>query len=74
VFRSLDADELKVIKRGGWSLEQAQQQAELLFGRIEGARTRSPLPTRPDEAAANDLLMEIHMRVLGLANRAFTPL
>ena len=70
VFRSLDADELKEIKRGGWTLEQVKAQAEGLFRRIEGVRARSPLPERPDEAAANDLLVEIHMRVLGLANRA----
>src|SRR5947199_5461464 len=74
VFRSQDADELRGIKRGSWTLEQVKAQAEMLFGRIEGARARSPLPPRPDGAAANDLLMEIHMRVLGLANRAFTAL
>jgi len=74
VFRAMDAEELKQIKRGGWTLEQVKTEAERLFGRIEGARAQSPLPERPDEAAANDLLMEIHMRVLGLANRAFTSL
>jgi len=67
VFRTSDADELKRIKRGGWTLEQVKEQAERLFGRIEEARARSPLPPRPDEAAANELLMEIHRRVLGLS-------
>jgi len=68
VFRTADAEELKGIKRGGWTLDQVKAQAEQLFGRIEGARARSPLPPRPDEAAANALLMDIHARVLGLAS------
>jgi hypothetical protein len=68
VFRTSDAEELKLIKRGGWTLDQVKEQAEALFGRIEGARARSPLQTRPDEAAANALLMDIHLRVLGLSN------
>ncbi len=68
VFRTTDAEELKRIKRGGWTLDQVKEQAEALFGRIEGARARSPLQPRPDEAAANALLMDIHLRVLGLSN------
>lgn len=67
VFRTTDADELKRIKRGGWTLDQVKGQAEQLFSRIEEARARSPLPPRPDEGAANELLMEMHRRVLGLA-------
>jgi predicted nucleotidyltransferase len=70
VYRTTDADELKRIKRGGWTLDQVKSQAEELFGRIEQARARSPLPPRPDEAAANALLMDIHVRVLGLADGA----
>src|SRR5437763_16888855 len=68
VFRTSDAAELKRIKRGDGALEQVKEQAEQLFGRIEEARARSPLPPRPDETAANALLMDIHLRVLGLAN------
>src|SRR5437867_12489475 len=68
VFRTSDAGELKRIKRGGWTLDQVKEQAELLSGRIEQAHARSPLPPRPDEAAANALLMDIHLRVLGLDN------
>jgi len=68
VFRTSDADELKMIKRGGWTLDQVKTQAAALFGRIAEARARSPLPVRPDEAAANALIMEIHLRVLGLTN------
>jgi predicted nucleotidyltransferase len=68
VFRTSDAEELKRIKRGGWTLDQVKAQAEALFGRIEEARARSPLPHRPDEAAANALIMEMHLRILGLTN------
>lgn len=70
VFRTLDAEELKRIKRGGWTLDQVKAQAEALFGRIEEARARSPLPPYPDEAAANALIMQTHLRVLGLTNGA----
>src|SRR5207248_6155410 len=68
VFRTSDADELKRIKRGEWTLDQVKEQAEHLFGRIEQARDQSPLHRRPEDTAANALLMEIHLRVLGLAN------
>ncbi|HSB68030.1 MAG TPA: nucleotidyltransferase domain-containing protein [Candidatus Methylomirabilis sp.] len=66
VYRTADADELKVIKRGGWSLEQVKAEAERLFAGIEQARARTSLPARPDESAANALLMECHRRMLGL--------
>ena len=66
VFRSSDADELMRIKRGGWTLDQVKENADALFGRIEEARARSPLPPAPDEAAANALLMDIHRHVLRL--------
>src|SRR5215471_4669238 len=39
VFRTSDADELKRIKRGGWTLEQVKQQAERCLG---GSRRRGP--------------------------------
>src|SRR5258705_95815 len=70
VFRAMDGEELKQIKRGGWTLEQVKAEAEMLFGRIEAARAGSPLPERPEEAAANDLLTDIHMRVLRIVSTA----
>jgi RNA repair pathway DNA polymerase beta family len=66
VYRTGDADELKLIKRGGWTLGRVKQEAERLFAGIEGARLKSPLKPRPDEAAANQLLVEIHRHMLGL--------
>jgi hypothetical protein len=47
-------------------LQQVKAEAERLFGRIEEARARSPLPPRPDKAGANALLMQVHLRILGL--------
>ena len=66
VFRTRDADELKRMKRGGWTLEQVKAEAERLFGEIEAARAASPLPAEPDAAAANALLVRLHEQVLGI--------
>ena len=57
VYRTTDADELKIIKRGGWTLDQVKAEAERLFAGVEVARAKSPLPPTPDAVAANDLLM-----------------
>jgi hypothetical protein len=66
VYRTTDADELKVIKRGGWTLDQVKSEAERLFAGVEVARARSPLPPEPNAAAANELLIALHRRFLGL--------
>ncbi|HEV8600714.1 MAG TPA: nucleotidyltransferase domain-containing protein [Gemmatimonadales bacterium] len=67
VYRSSDAEELKLIKRGGWTLDQVKSEAERLFGHVERSRAISPLPPEPDRKAANRLLIELHRAVLGLA-------
>jgi predicted nucleotidyltransferase len=69
VYRSADADELKLIKRGGWTLDQVKAEAERLFAGVAPARERSPLRPTPDTAAANALLIDIHRRILGLSGR-----
>jgi hypothetical protein len=66
VYRTSDADELKVIKRGGWTLEQVKAEAERLFAGVDVARARSPLPPEPDASAANELLIALHRRFLNL--------
>ncbi len=66
VYRTGDAEELKRIKRGGWTLDQVKAESEKLFGGIEAARARSPLKATPDVAAANRLLIELHRLVLGI--------
>ncbi|MEO5800632.1 MAG: nucleotidyltransferase domain-containing protein [Gemmatimonadales bacterium] len=66
VYRTSDADELKVIKRGGWSLDQVKAEAERLFEIVEQSRSRSILPESPDAVAANRLLIDLHRRFLEL--------
>lgn len=66
VYRTSDAEELMRIKRGGWTLAQVKEEATRLFSDIETSRARSPLPEAPDAAAANELLLGLHMRILGL--------
>lgn len=66
VCRTTDAEELKVIKRGGWSLDQVKTEAARLFTGVELARARSPLKAEPDAKAAGALLIELHLCFLGL--------
>ena len=68
VYRTADAEELKLIKRGGWTLEQVKAEAERLFAGVAPARAQSPLRPTPDTTAANALLIDIHRRILGLSN------
>lgn len=72
VFRTTDADELKVIKRGGWTLDEIKAEAEGLFAQVERARAISPLKAAPDAEAANVLLIELHLRFLELQRSAFS--
>jgi hypothetical protein len=65
VYRTSDAEELKSIKRGQWTLDQVKAEAERLFAQVEPARAQSPLPAAPDSAAANRLLIDIHRRMVG---------
>ena len=59
VFREDDAEDIRAIKRGEWSLEQVKEEAERGFARALAARARSPLPDRPDSGRAEELLLEI---------------
>jgi uncharacterized protein len=66
VYRTEDADELKIIKRGGWTLERVKEEAARLFRVVEDARSHSPLKLEPDAQAANQLLMALHGQFLRL--------
>lgn len=66
VYRTKDADELKAIKRGGWTLEQVKAEAARLFVEVERAREQSRMLPDPDHERANRLLVDLHMEVLGL--------
>jgi hypothetical protein len=65
VFRP-DAEELKAIKRGEWTLAQVKEEAERLFVGLDRERSASPLPEKPDAAAADSLLIDLHRSVLGI--------
>jgi predicted nucleotidyltransferase len=69
VYRTNDAEELKLIKRGGWTLDQVKAEAERLFAGVEGARAKSPLKSAPNAEGANALLMSLHLQFLGLHTR-----
>jgi hypothetical protein len=68
VYRTTDADELKRIKRGEWTLDQVKEEAQRLFAEVELARARSPLKEEPDSVAADELLIVLHGRFLQLAS------
>ena len=70
VYRTADAEELKRIKRGGWTLDQVKAEAERLATRMAPARERSSLPPHPDESAADRLLQQMHRVFLGLSPQA----
>lgn len=63
VFRQDDAEEIRSIKRGEWSLERVKEEAERGFARAREARDRSPLPEQPDFARAEQLLLDITLEV-----------
>jgi predicted nucleotidyltransferase len=66
---NIDADELKAIKRGEWPRERVVREAEALFLRLEDAYRNSPLPDEPDEAAAEELLIDVTMAHLNERRR-----
>jgi hypothetical protein len=59
VFRDEDAEEIRAIKRGEWSLEEVKREAERGFQRLKSAYERSALPEQPDYRRATQLLTEI---------------
>lgn len=59
VFRDEDADEIRSIKRGEWSIERVREEADRGFQKAKEAVSRSPLPDQPDFAAADKLLVEM---------------
>jgi predicted nucleotidyltransferase len=66
VYRTTDADELRDIKQGKWTLQQVKIEAERLFSEVRVAEMMSLLPAEPDESAANDMLKNIQLKMLNL--------
>jgi len=63
VYRDEDADEIRSIKRGEWTLEDVRAEADRGFARAKEALEKSPLPDRPDFEAAERLLIEITLSI-----------
>ncbi len=59
VYRDADAEEIRAIKRGEWSLDEVKAEGERLFEAARLAHERSPLPDEPDAARAEELLVGI---------------
>lgn len=61
-----DKQELLAIKRGEWTLERVQQEAERMFVLAQEAFVRSTLPAQPDQRAAEQLCMGLIADFYGL--------
>lgn len=59
-----NAPKLVSIKRGEWSLEKCQEEAERLMNLSQEAYMKSPLPNEPDYKKAEELCMKIVMEKL----------
>lgn len=66
VYRTTDAEELKAIKRGEWSLERVKELAEALFNAARDAREWSTLPRDVNTAIVSDVVTGIVLQRLGL--------
>jgi uncharacterized protein len=70
VFREgIDAQQIKDIKSGKWSLEEVQREAQELFASAEQARDASPLPDEPDEEEVGQLLVALQLTHYGYVYR-----
>jgi len=66
-----DAQELLEIKRGEWSLERVQREAESLFSKAHDALIASKLPDAPDRDKINALC--VHIAETWLNRKGETP-
>lgn len=63
VYREDDAEEIRSIKRGEWTMEAVKAESERLFERARVANERSPLPEKPDFKSAERLLLDITLQI-----------
>ena len=59
VERAHDATELLEIKKGEWSLERVQKEADRWFQLIDETYVKSTLPNHPDMVAINQLCVDV---------------
>lgn len=64
----LDAEELKAIKRGDWSIAEVKAEAESLFARAKDLRASATLPERSDPEAVARLVSALHLSAWQLAS------
>lgn len=64
VYRETDAELLRAIKTGGWSLDQVKAHAEELFAVAHDAVATSTLPDTPDRTAIDRIIVEVHASAL----------
>lgn len=67
VYRTHDAERLRAIKRGEWTLDAVKEHAEAMFARVKLARDASALPDQPDRRAVSDLLADMTLRAFSAA-------
>jgi predicted nucleotidyltransferase len=69
VYRTADAEELRAIKRGEWTLAAVEREADRLFAALDAALAVSPLPPEPDRARAEAFLVETTLSHLREGNK-----
>ena len=53
----IDADEIRAVKRGEWTLGMIEREAERGMARMRESERKSKLPEKPDVAVVEQLLM-----------------
>lgn len=66
VYRTTDAQEIRDIKSGKWSLDQVKAEAEKLFAEAKILKDQSPLPAEPDLDTIDILVQEVHLSAYGI--------
>jgi hypothetical protein len=61
VYRVKDADHIRAIKSGKFTLDQIKQEAEELFAQAKREKDASTLPESPDFDTVNELVKHIHL-------------
>lgn len=64
VYREHDAELLRAIKRGEWTLDEVKQRAEVLFADVKAKRDASHLPPEPDFDAISEVVEEISLNAI----------
>jgi predicted nucleotidyltransferase len=66
VFRTTDAQEIRDIKSGKWTLDDVKTEAERLFTYAEKIKDTSLLPETPNESEIDELVVDCYMSAYDL--------